>query len=212
MKNKCSITSFFPTLERLKQELSIDLDKKEIVKVCNGKKLKFYNVKGYKVIQFNKNGKSNYFPIHRLFFYYRYGYLPSLVDHKDTIKANNNIDNLRELTKAHNNRNKHKQKTSRGKPCSSIYKGVSKIKGRDKWVATYTIGRKKTHIGVYDTEDNAGQAYNDKMRELGLEDVSVMNDTLQERARKNIQFDPLPPEMNHLKDLFNNLEPLVDLK
>lgn len=183
MKNKCLITSFFPSPERLEQELSIDLDKKEIVKVCNGKKLKFYNVKGYKVIQFNKNGKSSYLPVHRLFFYKHHGYLPSLVDHKDTIKANNNIDNLRELTKSDNNRNKHKQKTSRGKACSSIYKGVSKIKGRDKWTASYNIKSKRKYIGVYDTEDDAGQAYNDKMRELGLEDVSVMNDTPQERAR-----------------------------
>jgi len=58
----------------------------------------------------------------------------------------------------------------------------------------------------------AGQAVNDKIRELGLEEVSVMNDTPQERARKNIQFDPLPQEMNHIRDLFLNIEPLVDFK
>ena len=54
-------------------------------------------------------------------------------------------------------------------------------------------------------EDDAGQAYNDAVRKYGLEGVAVMNDTPQERARKNIQFDPLPPEMNHIRDLFKNL-------
>jgi hypothetical protein len=49
-------------------------------------------------------------------------------------------------------------------------------------------------------------------RRYGLEEASVMNDTPQQRARENIQFDPLPPEMNRLKDLFKNLEPLVDFK
>ena len=39
-----------------------------------------------------------------------------------------------------------------------------------------------------------------------------MNDTPQERARKNNQFDPLPKEINHIKVLFEDIEPLVDLK
>jgi hypothetical protein len=207
---KCLILEAFPTKEILRENLFIDLEKQEIIKVCNNRKLKFYVVSGYKVIQFNKNGKSNYLAVHRLFFYWHYGYLPELIDHKDTDPFNNSIDNLRPLTKSKNNRNRHKQKLFKGKPCSSKYKGVYKYK--DSWIASCQVEKKSKHIGVYSTEDEAGQAYNDKMRELGLEEVSVMNDTPQERARENIQFDPLPPEMNHLKDLFSNLEPLVDFK
>jgi len=76
----------------------------------------------------------------------------------------------------------------------------------------FYINNKLNHLGLFENEDDAGQVVNDAIREYGLEEVSVMNDTPQERARKNIQFDPLPPEMNHLKDLFLNIEPLVDFK
>jgi hypothetical protein len=207
---KCLILEAFPTKEILRENLFIDLEKQEIIKVCNNRKLKFYVVSGYKVIQFNKNGKSNYLAVHRLFFYWHYGYLPELIDHKDTNPFNNSIDNLRPLTKSKNNRNRHKQKLFKGKLCSSKYKGVSKFK--DRWVAHCHFEGKKIHIAIFLTEDDAGQAYNDKIRELGLEEVSVMNDTPQERARKNIQFAPLPSEMNHIKDLFLNIEPLVDFK
>jgi hypothetical protein len=45
-----------------------------------------------------------------------------------------------------------------------------------------------------------------------LIDYTHFNDTTQQRIRENNQFDHLPPEMNHLKDLFLNIEPLVDFK
>jgi len=191
---KCLISEAFPTKEILRENLFIDLEKQEITKVCNNKKLKFYVVSRYKVIQFNKNNKSNYLAVHRLFFYWHHGYLPSLVDHKDTNTFNNDIKNLRELTKSKNNRNRHKQKLFRKIPCSSKYKGVSKFK--DRWVAHCHFEGKKIHIAIFLTEDDAGQAYNDKIRELGLEEVSVMNDTPQERARMSCLFNEPEPILN----------------
>ena len=53
-------------------------------------------------------------------------------------------------------------------------------------------------LGLFNNEDDAGQAYNDKIRELGLEEVSVKNDSPEERARK--------------LTLFDNLEPITNLK
>jgi hypothetical protein len=216
-KNVCAITRLWPTLESLKKELFIDLEKQEITRLSTGNKLSIYlnkskdreQSKWYYKIGFWVNTRSYALMVHRLFFYWHHGYLPALVDHKDTNPQNNKIENLRELGLNGNARNSNKKIR---KNCSSKYKGVSKE--RNKWVARIKDldGKKDIRIGLFNEEDDAGQAYNDKIRELGLEEVSVLNDTPQERARKNIQFDPLPSEMNHLKDLFLNIEPLIDFK
>lgn len=212
---KCKITKFFPTLKKLKKELFIDLEKQEITRLSTGNKLAFRLIgkenKKYYAIHFCVNYKSHNLLVHRLFFYWHNGYLPKLVDHKDTNRLNNDIKNLRELDKFGNSRNSNKRKNKNGKPCSSKYKGVY-LRKDGKYETTLKVKHKKFYLGLYKNEDNAGQAYNDKIRELGLEEVSVLNDTPQERVTKNNQFDPLPQEMNHIKVLFQDIEPLVDLK
>jgi len=197
-KNSCSITNLWASVEAMREDIFIDLDKQEVTSLLSGNKLK----------KFLSTNKKNYtFLLHRLLFYWHHGYLPKLVDHKDTNSQNNKIENLRQLNSSGNKRNSKKKEN-----CTSKYKGVYWHKKHKKWVAQLCLNYKINHIGYFDNEDDAGQAYNDKIRELGLEEISVMNDTPQERARKNIQFDPLPQEMNHIKDLFLNIEPLVDFK
>jgi len=216
--NICAISNLWASGEAMRKDLFIDLDKQEVIRLSTGNKLTPFlrgNTKNkeehYYAISFYSNKKSNILLLHRLFFYWRYGYLPKIVDHIDTNRRNNNIENLREITPSGSSRNTSKNQNRKRKP-SSKHKGVSKTP-YNKWQARITdLNGKDTHLGVFNKEDDAGQAYNNKLRELGLEEVSVMNDTPQERARENIQFDPLPPEMNHLKDLFKNLEPLVDFK
>jgi len=217
-KNNCAITRLWPSVEDMKKDLFIDLDKQEVTKLSNGRIYKKTLVttnkrtdEKYFYIGFTFNGKPFNFRLHRLFFYWKYGYLPKIVDHIDRNSLNNNINNLREINDQGSARNTKKIKNTKRK-LTSKHKGVSKI--GEKWRArTRDLnGKKDINLGIFDKEDDAGQAYNDKIRELGLEEVSVMNDTPQERARKNIQFDPLPQEMNHIKDLFLNIEPLVDFK
>ena len=214
-KNNCNITTLWPTLEAMKKYLVIDLEQQEIFKVSNGKKLKKAILVGtgkyskpYIVVAIKINKKTYKLRLHRLFFYWKHNYLPPLVDHIDTNSFNNNIENLRELNTSANTRNSHKIK----KKTSSKYKGVCWNKKSKKWQANITLNYKMIFLGHFDNEDDAGQAYNDAIRRYGLEEASVMNDTPQERARKNIQFAPLPPEMNHIKDLFLNIEPLLDFK
>jgi len=213
-KNICAITRFWPTLEDMKKDLFIDLEKEEVINLLTKKKLnhqlsfKEKKEKGYYKVSFSKNKKTHQFLLHRLFFYWHHSYLPKLVDHKDTNSLNNKIENLRELNKSGNGRNTKKTE----KKTSSKYKGVYWHKRNKKWMTKLKLNRKTIYIGIFDNEDDAGQAYNDAIRKYGLEEASVMNDTPQERARKNIQFDPLPSEMNHIKDLFLNIEPLVDFK
>jgi hypothetical protein len=207
-ENSCVITRIWPTLDDMKKDLFIDLDKQEVTNLLTMKKLKNFlsqckrkKEKNYYKVAFSKNKKKYNFLLHRLFFYWHHGYLPKLVDHKDINSQNNKIENLRELTISQNKRNSPKMGN-----CTSIYKGVNWSKKHKKWLTKLTLNGKAIHIGLFDNEDDAGQAYNDAIRRYGLEEVSVMNDTPQERARKNIQFDSLPQEMNHIKDLFKNLD------
>jgi len=210
---KNNILNLFPTLEKMKEYLHINLDTQEITDVKTGKifnqctRIKKDSRNAYKFIRFIINDKGYWLRVNRLFFYWHNHYLPDIVDHKDRNSLNNNIENLRELTNSQNLRNSDKRRKG-----SSIYKGVSWQKKAKKWIAYFYINNKLNHLGLFENEDDAGQAVNDAIRKYKLEEVSVMNDTPQERARKNIQFDPLSPEMNHIRDLFLNIEPLVDFK
>lgn len=209
-KNSCVITRLWPSVEDMKKDLFIDLDKQEITNLSTGNKLKPFLSGSRKKsdVYYTIDFKRKNLRVHRLFFYWHHGYLPPLVDHKDTNSKNNNINNLRELDASGNATNSRKKTR---KNSSSKHKGV--VKRGNKWIARIKpFGEKEIRIGSFDKEDDAGQAYNDKIRELGLEEVSVMNDTPQERARKNNQFDPPQEDIKHLKVLFENLDPIVDLK
>jgi hypothetical protein len=193
-KNICSVTRLWPSAEDMKKDLFIDLDKQEIINLLTGNKFKFYLAGNKNHPYYRIFFKQTHIRVHRLFFYWKHGYLPSLVDHKDRNTLNNNIDNLRELDSKGNAMNSCKKNR---KNSSSKYKGVTKI--GNKWRArVQPFGVKEIYIGSFDLEDDAGQAYNDKIRELGLEEVSVLNDTPQERGRK--------------LNLFENLEPITNLK
>lgn len=210
----CSITKHWPSVDDMKKDLFINLDDQTITKLYNKEKIAKQHIRvdkktnrKYRCI----NIKRKTFQVHRLFFYWKYGYLPSLVDHIDNNSLNNNIENLRELNKSGNSFNSYKRKSA--KPPTSKYKGVSYRPNRKKpWFSRVCLNDETHNIGYFLLEDDAGQAYNDKIRELGLKGICPLNDTPQERARMNNQFDPLPEEISHIKDKFINLEPMADLK
>jgi hypothetical protein len=109
------------------------------------------NGRGYRQIQID--GK-NYLA-HRLAFLWVTGSFPKdQVDHIDGDPANNRWSNLRECTNAENNQNRASRKNS-----SSKYVGVCWHKRDQKWVAHIRINGKPIHIGYFDTEEEAYQAY-----------------------------------------------------
>jgi hypothetical protein len=215
-RNKNTLKKLFPTKEILQKHLFIDIEKQEITRLSTGNKLtpRLSGKKGkqYYTIHFCIKGKSYNFLVHRLFFYWHYGYLPDQIDHIDTNRINNKIDNLREINDSNNQRNKQKNNIRLGKKTSSRHKNVSWDKRSNKWRARVKLNKKYFGLGQFDIEDEAGEAVNQFYIKNNLADYAHFNDTLQQRIRENNQFDPLPSEMNHIRDLFLNIEPLVDFK
>jgi hypothetical protein len=78
-------------------------------------------------------------------------------DHKDGDGLNNTRSNLRPSNKSNNAANRPKD--SLAFP-SSIYKGVSYDKSRNKWAARIEVRGKVKHLGRFKDECDAAQAYN----------------------------------------------------
>jgi hypothetical protein len=77
-----------------------------------------------------------------------------VVDHIDGNKANNCRFNLRVCTRKQNQGNMQKQHGT-----YSQYKGVSRSKGRDKWLAQCDFGGQHRWLGFHENEADAARAY-----------------------------------------------------
>jgi hypothetical protein len=77
------------------------------------------------------------------------------VDHINLIKSDNRIENLRFATRSENNANRIKKANT-----SSMFKGVTWHAQRNKWKASIQIDGKNKHIGLFESEAQAGLAYN----------------------------------------------------
>ena len=72
------------------------------------------------------------------------------IDHVDRNSLNNNLSNLRVATASEQNINRD---------CVINAKGCSFNKNRNKWQAYISINCKQLHLGCFDTEQEAHQAY-----------------------------------------------------
>ena len=87
---------------------------------------------------------------HRIIFFMHRGYLPEFLDHIDGNPLNNEIENLRPVSRSENNYN---QKTRTDN--TSGIKGVSFSKAYKKWRAYIQVDKKYKHLGYYDSIDKA---------------------------------------------------------
>lgn len=109
-------------------------------KICIGDKAGTYHTAGYWHITINKKK----YLAHRLIFMMIHGYLPEFIDHIDGNGLNNNIDNLREVTKSQNSMN--------SKISSSNKSGIKNIHWatrEKKWVVQFKINQKLIHVGSF---------------------------------------------------------------
>jgi len=86
----------------------------------------------------------------------------STIDHINRNRLDNRKSmNLRFATGSLNARNKSKREG-----CSSKYTGVYWKVDRDKWEAYITINGRRKHIGYFDVEEDARDAYNEVYKEI----------------------------------------------
>jgi phosphotransferase system IIB component len=107
-----------------------------------------YSLRGYVYIQVD--GKA--YPAHRLAWLYVYGELPvGMLDHINQCRADNRVSNLRIATNQENQYNVNKFTNNTG------VKGV--CKHNSKFKARLTYNRRTIHLGVFNTIEEAQQAY-----------------------------------------------------
>lgn len=105
---------------------------------------------GYLVLSID--GKQ--YKAHRLAWMHVHGQWPKgPIDHRDHNKQNNALKNLRDATNSINSQNR----IAPQKRNSSGYLGV--WKNRNKWAAKIMYEGRATHIGTFDTPQEAHQAY-----------------------------------------------------
>jgi len=133
------------------------------------KLLKLYeNPDGYYRIKLCKNGKHKSIFVHKLVinaFCDKIVDMPE-VDHINRIKKDNRIENLRWANRSINTRNVAKKEG-----LSSKYLGVH-LTEYNKWKASICVNKKHLYLGTFETEEEAGLAYDryiiENIKEFGI--------------------------------------------
>jgi hypothetical protein len=155
----------YPSVEFLNQHIHYDKETGVFTRVKDHVKKKYLagSVTGVSrpdgYLQIMIDGKI--FLAHRLAWLYEFGEVPSKnIDHINGNKKDNRIENLRSVTQAVNVQNIRKTKGIR---THSQFLGVSLAnKGSCKekpYKARIVVNSKEIHLGTFDTEENAHQAY-----------------------------------------------------
>jgi poly-beta-hydroxyalkanoate depolymerase len=150
-----------PTQDRLKQLFDYKdgflLNKKQRGKSKKGEPIGFVNFYGYRVSRVDMEK----FYVHRLIWVFHNGSLNDLdVDHIDGNRDNNKIDNLRLVNSQKNNQNiRQARKTN-----ALGVLGVSMKFG--KFCAQISFNRKVKHLGLFNTVEEAHQAYLEAKRKI----------------------------------------------
>lgn len=117
------------------------------------------NNKEYIKVMINKKQYS----AHRLAWFYVFGKWPdNEIDHKNGIKYDNRIENLREATHFQNSGNRIKCQSDN----KTGFLGVYYRPEIEKYVASIKVNKKPIHIGYFKTAEEAHKAYINKKREL----------------------------------------------
>ena len=129
-----------------------------------GKILKAGEMKsGYRNVVLCRDGHTHTHFIHRIVAgeFIDNPFSKQCVDHIDHDKANNCVPNLRWATQRENHMNMTKRAQA-----SSLYKGVYWSKQKQKWHAMIKTNGKSKHLGFYEMEKDAAEAYNASAVEL----------------------------------------------
>lgn len=96
-----------------------------------------------------------YHQAHRLAWIYVFGYVPDAeIDHKDHDRGNNRLENLRQVTKSQNAQNRSPEFVG-----TSGRRGVSMHRKSGKWQAQIKASGAGKYLGLFDTPEEAHEAY-----------------------------------------------------
>lgn len=86
------------------------------------------------------------------------------MDHKNGITLDNQRDNLRSCSSQQNSFNRTATSKQNGKP--TRFKGICWHRRIERWQASIGLNGRKIHIGYFDSEQGAAEAYNYKAIEF----------------------------------------------
>jgi hypothetical protein len=124
-----------------------------------------FNQKGYCLVTFTISiGKSDCFTIHRLVATAFLGKSDLHVNHINGNKQDNRVENLEYVSNRENNTHKFIDKKT-----TSKYTGVCWLKNKNKWLSNIYLNKKKKHLGLFDTELDAHNAYLKALEENNIQ-------------------------------------------
>ena len=127
------------------------------------------NTDGYITVGLYNNGIAKTYKVHQLVSIAFLNHSPCghklVVNHKNFIKSDNRVENLEIVTSRENGNKKHIKSSSK-------YVGVSWVKRDKKWKAAIVINKVAKYIGLYNTEIEAHNAYQNILKELTKEHSS----------------------------------------
>lgn len=148
--------------ESVKNLFDYHEDGKLFWKITKNQFAKNGNRAGRLRVKYRRIGINNkYYYEHHIVWLYHNGYLPKQLDHINGVCNDNRIENLREATTSQNHMNMKKIKGT-----TSKYKGVHWDKRLRKWVGQIKKNGESIYLGLFDSEIDAGEAYNKKAVEL----------------------------------------------
>lgn len=124
-----------------------------------------FGSRGRYMISFSVDGKYKKRPIHQLVAESFLNHTPCgyklVINHKDINPLNNCLNNLEIVTQRENTNRKHIKSTSK-------YVGVSFMPKINKWIARIVFEKKRVYLGVFKTEIDAHNAYENKLKEISI--------------------------------------------
>jgi len=135
------------TQHEVKRLFSYNEDTGLFVRKSSGKITGSLSSKGYIVVKVD--GKKHY--AHRLAWLYMYGYMPEYIDHRNRIRSDNALVNLRPTTILENSRNRGLN-TNNKSGVTGVYSSGKK------YSSSIKVNGKSIYLGVFPTFDDAVSA------------------------------------------------------